>query len=213
MLLHLSIKLYEAWSRSWSLFVQRPVEVQRDAELLGAVIQVSDRQSVVLQVLMWVINCMIGELSDRVRWIDLVVDEALVQLVLNLHSQREEPWRLREKDLDHLQRSLFEELDRVALHHRCLHVVLALMRSLVLSQLERREQVRSLLLSLVGAEELVALGILARAIDEVQVVERVQVLHHGCLVDACSELDQSRRLSDGDFVKSHTLVEALCKHV
>ena len=78
MLLHLSIKLYEAWSRSWSLLVQRPVEVQRDAELLAAVVQVSDRQSVVLQVLMWVINCMIGELSDRVRWIDLVVDEALV---------------------------------------------------------------------------------------------------------------------------------------
>ena len=86
MLLHLSIKLYEAWSRSWSLLVQRPVEVQCDAKLLAAVVQVGNRQSVVLQILVWVVNSMIGELSDCVRWIDLVVHEALVQLVLNLHS-------------------------------------------------------------------------------------------------------------------------------
>ena len=45
------------------------------------------------------------------------------------------------------------------------------------------------------------------------VIERIQVLHDRRLVDASSEFDQSRRLGDGDFVESYSLVEALGEHI
>ena len=53
-------------------------------------VQVSDREAVILQVFVWVVDRVVRELGDRVRRVDLVIDEALVQLVLHrsAHIQR-----------------------------------------------------------------------------------------------------------------------------
>ena len=85
LLLNFTIEFYETLG-GWR-FLGRPTEVQLDCQVLAFMVQAAYCQSIVLEVLFWVVDGVIGKLCHSVRRVHFVEDKLLVLLVFDLNSE------------------------------------------------------------------------------------------------------------------------------
>ena len=83
MLFNLPVKFDEAGRHGGSLVGKQTTELQFDGQIGALVVQVANRERVVFEIVVAVVDCVVGELGDSVRRVDLMEDQAVVVSVFD----------------------------------------------------------------------------------------------------------------------------------